>query len=325
MARGEQTIRLLKSLKGFEDILKPYRKNFSYPTFDSKGNLDFNEISSDPSWNGFNYKRAPATVYSGRLFENIAVSMFGGKLNDEIHLIGENSAIKPDIKYSDKHFAEVKSCVLGNPLKLEKEQLSKYAYNLISDGMPIFDFYFFVHNAQGIIKNYSDRESLVDQIRKNIVFAVSTPFVIPVQFFNHPSNNPFILNQYPSDGTASRGYGDRDLLSISSKFLKQLFFDTQRTLNKLNLGSKDFEFKEYNVKGHKVNKKIISEFPFLQINMNSLDYIKWFQQEKPHLEELSQIHLENLEKRKSLEKIVEPNQNKFPWETDEGDFEEELF
>jgi hypothetical protein len=49
MARGEQTIRLLKSLKGFEDILKPYRKNFSYPTFDSKGNLDFNEISSDPS------------------------------------------------------------------------------------------------------------------------------------------------------------------------------------------------------------------------------------------------------------------------------------
>jgi hypothetical protein len=74
--------------------------------------------------------------------------MFGGKLNDEIHLIGENSAIKPDIKYSDKHFAEVKSCVLGNQLKLEKEQLSKYAYNLISDGMPTFDFYFFVHNAQ---------------------------------------------------------------------------------------------------------------------------------------------------------------------------------
>jgi hypothetical protein len=96
-------------------------------------------------------------------------------------------------------------------------------------------------------------------------------------------------------------------------------------LNKLNLGSKDFEFKEYNVKGLKVNKKIISEFPFLQINMDSSNYIKWFQQEKPHLEELSQFHLENLEKRKSLEKIVDPTQNKFPWETDEEDFEEELF
>lgn len=321
MPRGDKVRKIVSELKGFEKEIIPYRRNFNFPIRDPDENLDLLEDDLEfRDWKNGVYKRSPANVYSGRFFEELAVSMKGGRINDDIHTIYEQYKVKPDIFYGEDKWAEVKSCVTSSPQKFEREQLAKFAYWLINN-TPKIDFIFFQHCVDGIQRNYEGREDLIDKLRSNVLFSFSVPIQVPMQFFINEEKSKFNQKEYPTDGSGSRGYGDKSILSISSTFLWEMIGSPEETLDKLGFDSKDFNFERYTIKNLKVNRRKITEFPFLHVKNRNGVYESWLHEERSKLEELAQSYVEQ-EKQRCKEQEQEGEVEGFPWESED---EEELF
>lgn len=302
MVKGKEFRGLISCINGFEKKFDTFRSNFSYPI--DFPNIDFSEQFK--GWNNHNYKRAPANVYSGRFFEELGISIFGGTLNDSIHMFYEDYQIKPDIKFGENKFGEVKSCLIGLQLKLEKEQLAKMALLLIKNGLPSLDFILFQHGLVDIQKDYQEKDKLIKGLKKEVLYCIRVPIQFPMQFFIHPDQcKKYKLKEYPPDKRGNRGYGDKNILSISSKFMPSLLFNPNITLQEIGLNLKDYIFQRYTVSNLKVNKKKISQFPLLVIKSKKKKYEEWFNQERSNLSELADYFVSLEEKKKVGRKIVD--------------------
>jgi hypothetical protein len=317
--RGDNIRTLLSNIALFGEKYSIHRRNFTFPTQEIPKNMDLSEFVQDDSFDYLDedlLSKSPATVYSGRFFEEVAISIFGGQSFDGIHNFGQDYLIQPDIQFSDNSYGEVKSCCVGYQPKLEREQLAKFALWLIEDGFPKIDFVFFQHGLGGIQRDYSNRAELVNQLRNNVLYAIYVPLSVPMQFFINQDLHPFKLREYPPEVHTPRGYANKSTLSLSARFLPSLLFNPEQTLEQINLSSEDFEIKKYQVEGLRVNRKNIGSFPLLRISSTDETYRSWFEKEKEKLTELANYFKELVEQKK-VENIAEKREFEEGFEEDE--------
>jgi hypothetical protein len=253
--------------------------------------------------------------------------MCGGKIHDGIHNIYEEYQIKPDISYGKNDWGEVKSCVVGNQQKLERNQLGKFASWMIHDKDPTFKFYFFQHGVYDIKKRFESKEYLLEELRVNSLFCVQTPIQVPMQFFLKEGEMEYRLGEYPSDRSGNRGYNDKSILSISSTFLRNLLSKPIETLEAIALDANDYKIQKRTVKGLNVNHRKVSPFPLLIIsNPTKKSYKAWVEKERKSIEKLAEFYHDEVEVNSSKKdtESAEESFEEFNWETGEYELSGEL-
>lgn len=282
MAYGERVRKRINQMPGFELQLGIVRKNFTFPFTDEY--VEEHEVVGG--------RGCGARTFLGRFFEETAVSMIGGRINEKTTRL-DDCSIKPDIDYGNGKWGEAKSCLTGLLQKIEKEQLSKFARWLSKNPDTKLDFFFFQHSARGILANYTDINTLLDSLRKNIVFCIKSPIIVPLQFYINPEVcKRMTVAEYTGPSLGERGYSDRTVLQISRLFLRDFFENPGTTLDSIGLDPQAFTYKRYKVNGLTVNRKRIEPFLFLDISIEDDNYSKWLEKEGDKLREFGNYSLE---------------------------------
>ncbi|HRZ85449.1 MAG TPA: hypothetical protein P5277_01585 [Candidatus Paceibacterota bacterium] len=225
-------------------------------------------------------------TFSGRFFENVTAARVGGYIHNGsiMDISYSNGKIQPDVSdHKRRIYHEAKSIAAGQQLKIIREQFERFAQLQLLDVNPTpkIYFHFYRHNVQGMQRRKLSQEDLIEEIRKNIIYCVQTPFSVPLQFYLNPNktrnNSDFLHNEYNyAESLPGRGFKSQHTTSISSDFLNELTINPEETLEKMGLNPENYTFKRKKVSGLKVNQKTISWFPLLVIEQK--DYLSWLEQ-----------------------------------------------
>ncbi|MFA5992938.1 MAG: hypothetical protein WC796_04490 [Candidatus Pacearchaeota archaeon] len=311
MERSKKQVRLLGELKDFKRPFDLAQRNIYLPGDHEQTDLWGEQVP---------YRQLG--IFGAYCFERIAGAMLGGYHHHgcvtHFHNGKQEIGYQPDVAdHKNRIYTEVKACVWGTDTKLIQEQLQTHCnWVLYSDpesdnpeNPPKCHYVFFRHNIKHAENRGLTRSAYLEELVKGgILYGIKVPLAIPLSFFipqpmEKPHGFPTRIYCYCRQyDPVYRGYAEKHIMSVSTRFLNMLVSNPEETLELIGFKSRKFSFSRSKVKGLRINRKQVHQFPFISIDFKdegkewletSREQLREFSRERVYEDSLPRFHSED--------------------------------